>query len=274
VTWLRRENVFPTNRWLSSTRSRARPRSRFPAQGFGQYAALIGFRRETTLEVGPDSRLALAFVNGRRYELGKSSRVTLGPKDLASRTGLVISLPTVPPLPLLSSIAKDDHPGPGMGAVRIRSETISGLYPDRRAISLASATRLHFDPLSASPKYRVQIVDQEGNVVFAIDTPAAEVSVPPDALAPGRTYRWAVETVDRPGPVARGEATLVTLDASQARAREALRRWAQRSGAADDLRLAEAVDHALGLWGESRHTVEDVRCPFSSPGVVVETSRR
>jgi len=224
-----------------------------------------------TLELGPGSRLALALVNGIRYELGEGSRVTLGPKDLASRTGPVRPLPPAPPLPRLSPIAEDDHPGPRAGAVRIRSEIISGLYPDRGATSLASATRLRFDPSPAAPKYRVQIVDQEGKVVFNIDTQASEVNVPPEILAPGGTYRWTVETRDRPGAVARGEATLVTLDASQVRAREELRRWGQRSGAAGDLRLAEAVDHALGLREESRHSADDTRCPFSAPELLVET---
>jgi hypothetical protein len=42
------------------------------------------------------------------------------------------------------------------------------------------------------------------------------VSLPAALLAPGRRYRWTVKTVDRPGPVARGEAGFETLDAETA----------------------------------------------------------
>jgi CHAT domain-containing protein/tetratricopeptide (TPR) repeat protein len=218
----------------------------------------------TIVEVNPGSRLALAFVNGLRYELGELSRVTIGRKNLVSRTGPVRSLPQVPRLPRLSPIASEDRPGPRAGAVRIRTETVKGLYPDRAAASLASATRLRFDPVPAAPGYIVQIVDQTGETVFQIDTQATEVSVPPGVLKPGETYRWSVETRDRPGAIARGEATLVTLDDSRARAREELRRWAEQSGNMDDQPLLAAVDQALGL-------AEDARCLLSMPGVVVET---
>ena len=225
----------------------------------------------TIVEVSRGSRLALAFVNGLRYELGERSRVTIGKKDLSSRTGLVRALRTVSPLPLLSPIAAKDRPGPRAGAVRIRTETVRGLHPDRGTVSLASATRLRFDPLPPAPKYHVQIVDQAGETLFAIDTRTGEATVPPGVLAPGRVYRWTVETRDRPGAVARGEATLVTLDASRARAREELRRWVQRSGNMDDRLLLAAVDQALGLSEKSRQTGEDARCLLSMPGLVVET---
>jgi CHAT domain-containing protein/tetratricopeptide (TPR) repeat protein len=225
----------------------------------------------TVVEVNPGSRLALAFVNGIRYELGERSRVTIGQKDLASRTGPVRPLPPAPRLPRLSPIAAEDRPGPKAGAVRIRAETIQGLYPDSGAASLASATRLRFDPLPPAPKYRVQIVDQKGETLFSVDTRDNEVSVPPGVLKPGETYRWTVETLDRPGAVARGEATWVTLDDSRARAREELRLWVQRSGDKDDNLLLIAVDQALGLAVESRQAVEDARCPLSTSGLVVET---
>lgn len=210
----------------------------------------------TTVEVNPDSRLALAFVNGIRYELGERSRVTIGHKDLVSRAGLVRSLPRVPPLPRLSPIAAEDRPGPKAGAVRIRTEAIKGLHPDQGEVSLPSATRLRFDPVPAAPGYRIRILDQIGETRFQIDTQATEVDVPSGVLEPGERYRWTVETRDRPGGVARGEATLMILDAGRARAREVLRNWVQRSGNEEDRLLQEAVDHALGL---------------SMPGLLVET---
>jgi hypothetical protein len=239
-----------------------------PAAGLQPLRLFDRIPAGTVLEVGPGSRLSLAFVSGLRFELGERSRVTLRRKGLVSRTGPVRSLPSVPPLPRLALIAEDDRPGARAGAVRIRSETISGLSPDRGEASLAAATRLRFDPVSAAPLYRVEIFDQRGNVLFRIDTPATEVLVPPKILASGRIYHWTVETHDRPGAVARGEAALVTLDAGQERAREKLRRCAQSSGAADDLRLLAGVDRALGL----REAVQKERCQLSVPGVVERRS--
>jgi CHAT domain-containing protein/Tfp pilus assembly protein PilF len=134
-----------------------------------------------TFEVAPSARLALAFVNGKRYGISGPARVTLGKGDLAARSGGVRALPSVPPLPRLAPIAEDDDPGPGAGAVRLRG------------------------------------------------------------------------------------------DADQARAREALLRWAQAAGADDDLRLLDGVDRALGLAEDASRATEDGGCPLTLPGLVVET---
>jgi CHAT domain-containing protein/Tfp pilus assembly protein PilF len=224
----------------------------------------------TTLDLAPGSHLALAFVTGKHYEISGPARATLGKGDLATRSGGVRSLPSVPPLPRLAPISEADHPGPSAGAVRIRSEIISGLHPDRRETSLASAIRLRFDPVPAASKYHVQIVDRDGKVLFSIDTQTAEVTVSPEVLAPGGTYLWTVDTLERPGAVARGEATLVTLDAGQVRAREELQHWYQTSGTGDDLKLLEGVDQTLGLSGDTL-TTSEAHCPLTGPGLVVET---
>ncbi|MFL6260755.1 MAG: CHAT domain-containing protein [Thermoanaerobaculia bacterium] len=117
----------------------------------------------------------------------------------------------------------------------------------------------------------MQILDRNGKDLWSLDTQSTEVNVPPDVLASGESYRWTVETLDRPGAVARGEAILITLDADRARARDELRRWVQTSGATDDLRLLEGVDRALGLWEDAPHSVKNGQCPFSTPGLVIET---
>ena len=96
------------------------------------------------LDVAPGAHLALAFASGKRWALGGGARVTLGVADVGSRTGDVHRLPSVPPLPHLASIRKDDHAGPRAGAVRIRGERIKGLYPGRGATAIASATVLRF----------------------------------------------------------------------------------------------------------------------------------
>lgn len=209
----------------------------------------------TTLEAGPRSRLELAFLNGLRYELGARSRARLGPRDLASRSGLVRPIPATPPLPWLSSISAKDRPGARAGAVRIRSESIAGLYPRRDATTLAQETVLRFQPVAATPRYRVEVQDDRGRAVFATETAEAAVRLPAEILQPGLRYRWTVSTVERAGPVARGEAEIVTLDTGVARAREEARKMLVAEGP-DSLQLLAEIDRSLGLLLEARDEME------------------
>ncbi|HEY7213363.1 MAG TPA: hypothetical protein VIC28_01975 [Thermoanaerobaculia bacterium] len=218
----------------------------------------------TTLEAGPRSRLELAFINGLRYELGAHSRARLGPRGLASRTGLVRPLPTTPPLPGLSPISARDRPGRRAGALRIRSESIAGLYPDHGATALAQETILRFQPVAGTPRYRVEVRDDQGRAVFSTETAGAEVRVPAGVLQPGLRYSWQVSTVERAGPVARGEAEIVTLPRQIAEAREALRKAAGEAAAGVPLALLAEVDRGLGLLAEAR---EELRAALrESPG--------
>ncbi|HEY4564114.1 MAG TPA: hypothetical protein VIJ36_14115, partial [Thermoanaerobaculia bacterium] len=73
-----------------------------------------------TLELKPGSRVSLAFVTGKRYELSGPARATFGPKDLAARSGGVKALAPVPPLPRLEPIAASEKPGQTPGAILIR----------------------------------------------------------------------------------------------------------------------------------------------------------
>ena len=229
----------------------------------------------TVVKVGPDSRVALAFANGLRYELGEHARAELGAAGFSSRTGPVRPLPRVPTLPCLASIAEADKPGRRMAALRSRyagsKYSISGLYPRRGVVSLASATRLRFNPVPEATKYAVRIIDQEDEVVFDLEIQSTEIHVPSGVLAPGRTYLWTVETRDFPGVVIEGRETFETLDASRAQAREEVRQWVQRSETASDLWLLAGVDQILGLKEEARQSINSARCRFSTPGVVVET---
>lgn len=195
------------------------------------------------VEVGPGSRVALAFVSGRRYELGERSRVTIGKKDLDSRTGPVRVLPPVHPLPRLLPIAKEDRPGPRAGAVRIRSEEVRGLSPDG-TVALADAAVLRFQPVEGAARHRLEIEDSRGTVIFRIDTGASEAQVPIGILAPGAAYHWTVTALERPGPAVRGEAGFVTLSRKAAAAREQWRKTVK------DKALLDAVDHGLGLAAE------------------------
>jgi len=210
------------------------------------------FPAGASLEVGPGSRLALAFMNGRRYELGEGSRVTLGAADLASRNGPVRSLPPVSPLPRLAPIAPDDHPGPKAGAVRIRSDRIEGIYPGRGATALASAAVLCFRNVAGAGRYWIEVEDGQGAVVYSQETASTKLSLPADALRPGVSYHWSVRTVDRSGPLARGEAEFATLDAETAQAREMLRLLAEKTGDGELTALLAGVDRELGLLAEAR----------------------
>ncbi|HEY0512265.1 MAG TPA: CHAT domain-containing protein [Thermoanaerobaculia bacterium] len=221
------------------------------------------------LELKPGSRLALAFVSGKRYEISGPAGATLGKGDLAARSGGVRSLPPAPPLPRLAPISEDDHPGLKAGAIRIRREEIEALSPRNGATTLASATVLRFQTASGAARCQVEIEDAGGTMIFRAVTEAA-VNVPAGLLAPGASYHWTVKALDRPGPAIQGEADFVTLARETAEARERLQRWVRDAGVADDLRLLEAVDRGLGLEEESRHTSENAPCPFSAPGVVLE----
>jgi hypothetical protein len=207
------------------------------------------------LEVGPDARLALAFATGRRWELEAGARVTLGPADLATRSGDVRQLPTVPTLPRLLPIRERDHPGSHAGAVRIRGERIAGLYPRHGAKALAGETVLRFEPVAGAPRYRIEIQDSQGATVFRTDVEAPPVQVPAGSLHPGGTYRWTVRTLDRPGAIARGDAELVLLSEDTARAREKARQILASEGLGSLPLLAE-IDSGFGLWAEAR---EDLR---------------
>ncbi len=213
----------------------------------------------TAVEVSPGSRMALAFVNGNRYELSERSRVTIGQKDLASRTGPVRSLPPVPPLPRLSPITAEDRPGPKAGAVRIRSEEIGNLSPDG-TFALADATVLRFQPAGGAARHRLEIEDALGIVAFRTDTQASEVLVPARLLAPGAAYHWTVTALDRPGPAMRGTADFVTLSRKAASARERWRKTIERLSDGSAAALLDAVDHGLGLetWEKDGAVVESV----------------
>ena len=198
------------------------------------------------MEVGQESRLALAFVSGLRYELREGSRVRLGAKDLTSRTGTVRRLPAVPPLPQLPPIAPQDRPGLPSGAPRIRGEPIKGLYPRRGAAVLANATVLYFQPVTGASRYRIEVQDRENQTVFQTELESSPVKVPAGTLRPGNNYRWTVRTLDRPGAIARGEAELVTLGEQASRTREKARQSLAAEGAGSLPLLAE-IDRSLGL---------------------------
>jgi len=205
----------------------------------------------TTLEAGPRSRLALAFLNGLRYELRGHCRVTLRPNGLGAGTGSLRALPPFPSLLGLSPILAKDRPGPRAGAVRIRAEEISGLYPRDGATVPARAAFLRFQTVAGAKGYRIAVQDGQGRTVFETTVESPPVQVPARKLRAGLSYSWTVQTVDRPGPIARGEAELVILEADAAKAREEARKRLGAEGPGFLPLLAE-IDRRLGLLREAR----------------------
>ncbi len=202
-----------------------------------------------TLEVGPGSRLDLAFSTGLRWRLGSGARGVLGTEDLASHVGAVRRLLKVPLLPPLAPISNDEHAGLSAGAVIIRGEGITGLYPQGVAKALAGSTVLRFKPLGGVEKYRVEIQDRQGAAVVSLETAEPLVKIPAETLRPGTAYHWTVCTVDRPGPAAKGEADFTTLDAESARRRDNLQSSVKHP---EDIALLAGVDRQLGLLAEAR----------------------
>jgi hypothetical protein len=219
----------------------------------------------TVLEVGSGSRIALAFASGKRWSLGEGARARVTRCDLADRSGSVRELPAAPPLPLFPALEAGERPGPRAGAIRIRGEEISGLYPARGATALAATVVLRFHPLEGAGRYRVEVEDERGTTVYGEETPATgSLSLPANALQPGTSYHWTVRTVDRPGPLARGEADFMTLDEAAARAREELRRAAAAAPGHELTALLAGVDRDLGLLAEAR---EELRAALAAaPG--------
>jgi len=209
----------------------------------------------TTVTVGPSSRLAMAFMNGLRYELGERSRVTLGPKDLTARTGPVRGISRLPPLPCLLPIAAKDRPGPRAGAVRIRGESITGLDPRDGVIVLADGVVLRFQPVAGAKEYRIEIQDPEGRTAYSAGIESPPLNVPGEKLRAGASYLWRVRTAGRPGAVARGEAEFVTLNEAAAKAREEAREVLMGEGP-DSLPLLAEIDRSLGLLLKAREDLE------------------
>jgi len=137
------------------------------------------------------------------------------------------------------------------GAILLAT-AIAGLYPRGGAATLAGATVLRFAPVDGARKYRIEVQDRGGMVVFATETAAPPATLPAEVLQAGTPYSWRVRTVEQVGPVAEGKASFVTLPAQLAQAREELRRSIETMGDAASLALLAEVDRSLGLRLEAR----------------------
>jgi hypothetical protein len=216
-----------------------------------------------TLELKPGSRVSLAFATGKRYEISGSARATLGKGDLAARSSGVRALAPFPPFRLVP-IAESERPGPAAGAIFIRGDEIEGLYPRRGTAALAGETVLLFKPVPGATEYRIEVQDGQGRTVFQTNAESSPVQVPAGILHSGRRYWWTVRTLNRPGPVAQGEAEIVTLSASAAQAREGARRALAAEGDGS-LPLMAEIDRGWGLLLEARRELRQAASRDGDP---------
>jgi hypothetical protein len=200
------------------------------------------------LELGRDSRAVVVLARGKRFELGAQARVSVHPDRIDATSGPVRELPSLPALPRL--VALDAQAPKALGGVRLRSTAVAGLTPSHGS-ALATRTTLRFTPVRGAGTYRVEVEDEQGRVVFAVQTTSAEVPVPPDVLHPAAGYYWTVRTIDRAGPQARGAAEFMTLGEEEAKAREDLRRRLHEEGGVSSLALLAAIDRQLGLYADA-----------------------
>jgi hypothetical protein len=201
------------------------------------------------------SELVIALRDGSRFRLGSLARATVSIQGLSGKAGPIESLGTLAPIPDVAPLVR---PVPGqLGAVRIRSAVVKGLYPAAPFTSLADATTLSFEMPAPGIEARVEIEDEAGETVFETRTQAGSLRLPAGILRPGERYYWRVRTVGKAGPAASGSAEFETLAADVARARERL----AANGKGDDieaLTLTAEVDHQLGLLREARAGFERV----------------
>lgn len=200
-----------------------------------------------SLTLAKASCLAIGFVSGRRFEVLGPGRVTTGEDGLTPRAAIVRELPRVPALPLLPAIARRDLPGLRSAAVRVRSEEIGDLHPREPRTAIADRAVLRFAAVPGGSRYRIEVRDGAGNLLFTATGEATEVEVPPQVLSPGTTYLWSVRTVERIGPMATGEARFTTLDRATVAARERLSALLYDGADEGVASLLAAVDLALGL---------------------------
>jgi hypothetical protein len=212
-------------------------------------------RPGSIVETQAGSRVVLTFFTGKRYEFGEVSSGTLGRSGLERRKGAIRELAPVPAMIELAPIARQEKAGTRLAATRIRTEdggrSILNLYPSEGATTFADTTVLRFDPAHGYEKYKVELEDETGNTVFAVETPSTTVQVPRGVLRPSTSYYWRVRTLDRERPALRGDAVFSALTKDNARRRAAFKTYLEENGDRSLLGLMAELDRSLGLRQEA-----------------------
>lgn len=231
----------------------------------------------TRLDVGPGARLDIAFRNGRRYHLEAGASATLGAEDLTASAGPVTALPSLPPLPRLAPIRPDDPAGRRIGAIRLRGEEVTDMYPSNGARALADQASLAFSPVKGR-SHLVRLRDDDGDTLLEEKTTGDLVAIPAGRLRSGAHYWWTVETIERTGPTRRVAGEFTTLTEEEQADRSRLHAAAGEVPDVPVLLLMAEVDMALGLRAEGRQTihqaVEKAYADERFQGVVPDLERR
>lgn len=225
----------------------------------------------THIQTGNDGKLVLAFLNGKRFEIGRNGAA------LVARDGIQApvqcqSLSPVPAMVNLPPITEEEKLGKRPTAVRIRTDVVSlGLYPSQGAAVAAGQCVLRFKGVEGMDRYKVELENQAGNTVFAVETPAVTVAVPAEILMPGATYYWRVKTLDPQKATVRDEALFVTLSKEAAIARQTLKEQAGKSKDVSLLLLMAETDNRLGLWREACDELKEALDQVSDKSSLQET---
>ncbi len=208
-----------------------------------------------SVETESGARVVLAFFTGARYELGEQALVTVGRAAVETKKGAIRELPPVPAMVVIAPIAAEEKPGTRLAGTRIRAgrpgELIANLYPSGGVATFAHSAVVRFDPVEGYQRYRVEVEDETGNAVFAVETTATAVQISPDILRPGSAYYWRVRTLDAEKPAMRGEAVFSTLSEDDLERRAALKANVDASGDQSLVALLADLDRSLGLQLEA-----------------------
>jgi hypothetical protein len=206
----------------------------------------------TVIEVGPASRISLAYANGSRYALAEGTKATIAPGGPEASAGNVSSLESVPALPRLAALANTAGTRPAASRIRGGPDHIRNLYPFADSAALPEGTVLRFTPVEEASRYWVELEDDTGRIVLDAETQLSALVVPAGILRPGVRYHWSVGTVERMGPALRAESDFSTLPEEDIRRRAALRAALVKKGDVESLALVAEIDRRLGLLVEAR----------------------
>ena len=200
------------------------------------------------LRVGRGSRVLLVLADGKRFALNADARATVRADRLTATSGSIDELPRLPALPPL--VALEPKAPTALGGLRVRSTSITGLSPAAGAVR-ASHTTLRFAPVQGAATYRVEVENEKGRIIFAVETRGTEVLLAAELLEAGAFYYWTVRTVDRAGAQARGSAEFTTLTSDEEKTREDLKRRLDAEGSVSSIALLATIDLHLGLYQEA-----------------------
>ena len=196
-----------------------------------------------TIELGAKSNAVVILLNGHRFELGPGAKAEVSAESLAHTRGPVQQLEPLPPMPKSAPIAGS---APQIaGASRIRGSEVRGLYPRDGAALLPMSAKLSFLPVAGASGYRVELVDEQDNILLNQRVKATETEVPEGLLQAGKRYVWLVEALGPEGAIARDWTGFVTVSEEDRARRAGLAKAA-------DLALLADVDFRLGLLREAQ----------------------